>query len=359
MNFCALSSRSIDRRVDRHVRMRGLDGGDAFRRGDDAEQPDVARAGLLQQRRWPRSRCRRWPASDRRRARCCCERSRGSFDVVARGDRRLLVALQADVADARVGQQLEHRVDHAQAGAQHRHDDDVGVERLALAPARAASRRAPSVIGSLRVASVATHQAEPMGQPPEVTRRASSGRAATSGHPARSDAAPDGRGTWRTIHAYRRVESGAMRIVARFCWWSPSLLVAVIACCWSRPSRPVGRRASSLLVTGGTVVTMDADRRGDPRRRRRHRRRPDRRRRVRATTSTASIAPRRRIDARGQIVLPGLDQHAHPRADGAVPRPGRRPGADGLAARSTSSRPRRRRSRRTSCASARAWPRSR
>ena len=38
----------------------------------------------------------------------------------------VLVALQADVADARRRQQLQHGVEHAEAGAQHRHDHDVG-----------------------------------------------------------------------------------------------------------------------------------------------------------------------------------------------------------------------------------------
>ena len=52
--------------------------------------------------------------------------------VVLRGDRRDLVALQADVPDARVGHQLEHGVEHAEPGAQHRHDDDVGRDDAAV-----------------------------------------------------------------------------------------------------------------------------------------------------------------------------------------------------------------------------------
>ena len=65
------------------------------------------------------------------------------------------------------------------------------------------------------------------------------------------------------------------------------------------------------------------------------------------------------IDARDQIVLPGPHQHAHARADGDVPRPGRRPRADGLAAEIHLSGRSEDRVARSSCAPARAWPRSR
>ena len=53
----------------------------------------------------------------------------GQLRVVLRRHRRRLVALQPDVADARVRHELEHGVEHAEAGAQHRHDDDVGARR--------------------------------------------------------------------------------------------------------------------------------------------------------------------------------------------------------------------------------------
>ena len=46
--------------------------------------------------------------------------------------------------DARVRQQLEHRLHHPEARAQHRHDDDVGARARRPRPSRAASRRAPA-----------------------------------------------------------------------------------------------------------------------------------------------------------------------------------------------------------------------
>ena len=55
-----------------------------------------------------------------------------------------------------------------------------------------------------------------------------------------------------------------------------------------------------------------------------------------ASMRPTSIAGRYRAARRStraiRLVLPGLDQHAHPRADGDVSRAGRRPRADGLAA---------------------------
>ena len=62
----------------------------------------------------------------------------GSFEVIPRGDGRRLVALQADVAHPRRRQQFEHGVEHPQAGAEHRNDDDV---RFNDAAVRRAERR--------------------------------------------------------------------------------------------------------------------------------------------------------------------------------------------------------------------------
>ena len=45
--------------------------------------------------------------------------------VVLRGHGRLFVALEADVADAGAGQEIEHRLEHAQPGSQHGHDHDL------------------------------------------------------------------------------------------------------------------------------------------------------------------------------------------------------------------------------------------
>ena len=63
---------------------------------------------------------------------------RRQLRVVLRRDRRHLVALQADVADARARDQLQHGVEHAESRPQHRHDDDV---RADAASGRGTDRR--------------------------------------------------------------------------------------------------------------------------------------------------------------------------------------------------------------------------
>ena len=55
------------------------------------------------------------------------------LDVVLDGLERLLVAVEADEADARTGDQREHAVEHPHPGAQDRADRDL----LAADPARA------------------------------------------------------------------------------------------------------------------------------------------------------------------------------------------------------------------------------
>ena len=69
------------------------------------------------------------------------------LEVVGHGPQRLLVAADADEADGRVRQQLERRVEHAEPGAQHRHDRDPrpGDAR----PLEARQRRLPAIQGSV------------------------------------------------------------------------------------------------------------------------------------------------------------------------------------------------------------------
>ena len=253
--------------------------------------------------------------------------------VVARRDRRVLVALQADVTDARVRQQLEHRIHHAEAGAQHRHDDDVGVERLALAPVSSGVSTRRQRHRQLARRLDREHQAQPMRQPPEMARPSSSCRAARSARPARSDAARDGRARGDYTRKRSRICAGcaaldsAARASARGCW-------RVVGRAASSRSRPAGHAASSarhraapssrwtrtarVIPDGAVAIDGDRDRRG------RHRRRA---RRAATQPARAHRRPRPGHPARPH-------QHAHARADGAVPRPGRRSGADGLAARS-------------------------
>ncbi len=89
------------------------------------------RTGLLQQRdRGERAAARGEHGIDDQRGRV--GEVRRQPGVVARRERRVLVALQADVTDTCVRQQFEDGFDHAEARAQHGHDDDIGVEHFAL-----------------------------------------------------------------------------------------------------------------------------------------------------------------------------------------------------------------------------------
>ena len=288
MNFCAFSSRSIDRREDRHVGMRGLDRGDALGRRDDAEQPDVARAGLLQRARWRRPRCRRSRASDRRRAPCCSTRLAGSFGVVAR-------------RDGGVSRRAAGRCDRRARAAAARAPRPPCRGRRAAPARRRRRRRAPrpaacssgvstraSAIGSLRVASIATIR---------LSRCAS--RRKWLAVVARSRSDEQGVLRDRMLHEmdghaqnYTRRASRIwpMRCVAvRGRRWSALVGVVAVLVVTAASGRP-GERVSLLVITGGTVVTMDAHGTRDSGRRRRDRRRPDRRRRARATRSAARYA---------------------------------------------------------------------
>ena len=188
------------------------------------------RAGLLEQRdRRDRAAARgEHRIDDERRA---VREIARQLRVVPRRDRRVLVALQADVADARVRQQLEHRLDHAQAGAQHRHDDDVGVERLAVAPARAASRRAPASSAASRVASIASSRLSRCASRRKWLARVVRSRSAEQGILRdRMLHQMDGHG--RTIHAVSRWNLPRDRIVR----------------CDPRASVGIAARASSAVV---------------------------------------------------------------------------------------------------------------
>ena len=98
---------------------------DALRRCDQARQGDVLRAGLAAQ-------------ADRVRGRAAGRDHRiehehaapgeavRQLEVVGHRPQRLLVAADADEADGSVRQQLERGVEHAEAGAQDRHDGEPG-----------------------------------------------------------------------------------------------------------------------------------------------------------------------------------------------------------------------------------------
>ncbi len=86
-----------------------------------------------------------------------------------------------------------------------------------------------------------------------------------------------------------------------------------------------------LLVTGGTVVTMDASGTVMADGAVAIERRDHRRRRARGRDRRRGTRRARTIDVARPDHPARPDQHAHPRADGPLSRSGRRPGADGLA----------------------------
>ena len=163
------------------------------------------------------------------------------------------------MADARVGQQLQHRIHHAQARAQDRHDDHVGRQRFALGRLDRcfdARQRHRQLAGGLN----GQEQTEPMRQPAEVAgcrRPIAQRRQGILRDRVLHQVYRHG----RTIHASSRILADAETARATVCVCSCPSHSRV------RPSharrrrhqhrRPPVRRVS-LIVTGGTVVTMDA-----------------------------------------------------------------------------------------------------
>src|SRR5438445_963058 len=99
------------------VRMSLLEGLDAFWCGDHANQPDAVRPVLFEDLHGLDG----GPAGGQHRVEDHGDLAPdvgGQLDVVAGGDRRALVALEAYVTDRDLGQQLQHRRHKSQAGPQ-------------------------------------------------------------------------------------------------------------------------------------------------------------------------------------------------------------------------------------------------
>ena len=229
--------------------------------------------------------------------------ARRQLGVVPRRDRRHLVALQADVADARVGHELEHGVEHAEAGAQHRHDDDVGADPAA---GRRAERRLDGDLGARHVAQRfgGEQHADARGRAAEVFgRRALVAQVDERVLHERMIDEVDRHGSTLYNFSTACVHTVASVVAVR----ARGVAVARLS------GRAAGSAAAhSLVVVGGTVVTENAHAPGA------RRRAPSR---STAPTSSTSIAPRRlpratrgaeRSTPRDQIVLPGLiNTHTH------------------------------------------------
>ena len=234
------------------------------------------------------------------------------------------------MADPRVGHQVEHGIQHAQAGAQHRHDDDVGrdttrrrrLERRLHGGGR--RRQIAQGLGGQQHADASRGPAELVRTRVRASRSVASASCA-SGWSMRWT------GTRGTIHeiapdAIRRCHR--LRLAACVA----GVLLALVWRCRRRRRRAQvspdpHRRHGHHRWTAATASYSLAPSRSTARD-------------IVAVDTPAAIAARSRrarpSTRPGKIVLPGLDQHARPRADGAVSRPRRRPGADGLAASATS-----------------------
>jgi len=82
----------------------------------------------------------------------------------------MFVTLKTDVANPRMREQIEDRVHHAEAGAQHRHHDHIGCENLAFGrfEGRVETRQRHRQLASRLDRQ---NETEPVRQPPELTRR--------------------------------------------------------------------------------------------------------------------------------------------------------------------------------------------
>ena len=213
--------------------------------------------------------------------------TRRQLRVVLRRHGGRLVALQAEVADARAGHELEHGVEHAEPRAQHRHDDDIAGHAGGRAPARAASATITSRVGTSRSASAASSTLMRVGGAAELLRRRRARVAQRDervlnermvdevdghgGHYTIADCqiAANGRLRPSTVNGDVDAINGDCRRLLRIAA-ADKLRPCSTTCAridrraGARPSctpRRPRRRPVALIVTGGTVVTMDAARR--------------------------------------------------------------------------------------------------
>ena len=273
------------------------------------------------------------------------------------------------MADARARHQLEDGVEHAEPGAQHRHDDHAAGDAARVGRPERRLRRCPHLARQVAGRLGGEQQADAHRHPAEQLRRR--GRVAQRRQRVVDERVLDdvdrhrftiqsGAGHGKTAPASTRrrpadrIGGPMLSRIAIARRRRPWPAAAAAFCVAQAPAR----RPVSLVVTNAIVVTMDAGRGCSS---------PGRWRSTAATSSPSippdAIAARLRGAGIHRRRRPGRDarpdQHAHARADGAVPRPRRRPGADGLAAEVHLSRRRRRPSRRSSCGPARGWRRSR
>ena len=108
----------------RHVGVGRLHAGDAFRGGEEAEEADVGGAGLLEQRHGGDGGVAGGEHRVERDGDALVEVGR-DLGVVLHRLQRGLVAVEADEADARRGDELEHAVEQAVAGAQDRDEREL------------------------------------------------------------------------------------------------------------------------------------------------------------------------------------------------------------------------------------------
>ena len=278
MYLCSFRSSIDNRCVDGYPGMMPLDGRHAFGRGHDTNHPDTCGARALQQ-----IECgNRAAAGGEHRVDHQDEAGlqiRRKLGVVPRRGGGHLVALKPDVADARVGHELQNRVEHPEPRPQHRHDDHV---RADLLSGRRTERRvdADVAVRDLAHRFGGEQHADPRGRSTKMFRHRSlvaqlderivhermlddvdrHGPHYTISpscvHRTRRDRSSEGQ---QSPVARSPVSSQQSPVASR---QSPVRLLCVVAVVLGAVALATGqqRRPATLIITGGIVVTQNAAR---------------------------------------------------------------------------------------------------
>ena len=331
-----------DRGEDVHVGETTIESGDALRAPPRCRRRGRAGRRPVRAARARQSRCRRSPASGRPSARSS---SRAAPETSRSTVRRPRSSRRAAVRCGRRAPAARARESRRACRARREHGHDRPRRRDAPAGGRTERRLdgGRRSIGTSRIASTASSDvmraaARRNAADGVVLSRSSSSASWTSGWSTRWTGTAPHYTISASMRAYLAIRARRRVVARRLPVRTPGRLELVVV----GEHVVTGNAAGQVLSPG--AVAIDGDTIVDVGDQRRH-----------------SVQVRRRPgDRRSRSDRPARpDQHAHARADGALSRVGRRSGADGLAARSTSFRRKPRRCRRSSCASARGWPHSR
>jgi 5-methylthioadenosine/S-adenosylhomocysteine deaminase len=305
-----------NRRKNRDLRVGALDGRHAFGRGDDADQAKVlgSRAREHVERRHGAAAGREHRVDQQHVAAFDVRRQ---FGVILRCHRGAFIALQAEMSDARVGNEFEHAWQHPKPGTKDRRNHDIDGDTAA----RSRTQRRLNLDfsgGHITQCLSAEQHADAIGERAE-SLRSGVHIAQASQTIVNKRMMNKVQHSGQSLHAISRFtyNSGRMRRTARFACITFGIVLAA-ACQRPSPASPPSPNASpraspnaSLIVANGIVVTMDDTRRlltpgsvvidGT---------------RIVAVDRPDAIAAKftaaETIDATGKVVMPGLiNTHTH------------------------------------------------